>query len=146
MNISIKDKISGKLKTSSILLLGMIAFLSGIFSCTKTPINGNLDGEWEVVEVTPAPPVWDEKTRIFYNFQLHVCQLTFYGYPFTNGNLSYNGETITMDFPYIRTPDEKFVLKQYGIFSNPVSFNVYFENKNRLILSNDETTVVLKKF
>lgn len=114
--------------------------------CQKLPINGNLDGEWEVMEVTPAPPEWDVDTRIFYNFSRHVCQLTVYGYPFTVGNLSYNGETIWLDFPYIETPAEELQLKQYGIYSNPVSFDVYFEGKSRMILKNSESTVVLRKF
>lgn len=137
-----------KLKTIFLIKLYLVSFLAILLSqgCTKTPINGNLDGEWEVIEVIPEPPAVENETRYFYNFSLHVCQLTVYGYPFRSGNLRYDGETMSLDFPYINTPEEELILKQYGIFSNPVTFDVYFENKSRLILSNDESTVVLKKF
>ena len=114
--------------------------------CTKTPINGNLDGEWEVMEVTPEPAEWDADARIFYNFQRYVCQLTFYGGPFTVGNLSYTGDEMSLNFPYIHTPKEISTLRQFGINTNPVTFNVTFENKRRLILYNSEVTIVLRKF
>lgn len=50
-----------------------------IFICQKAPINGNLDGQWEVVEVNPHPEVEILDQRLFYNFYRHVCQLTYYG-------------------------------------------------------------------
>lgn len=124
-------------------------FLAAVLTfsqCTKTPINGHLDGEWEVMEVTPMPPAWDRDIRIFYNFQLHVCQLTEYGYPFTEGNLAYTGDKMTLEFPFVNTPAKELQLKQYGIYTNPITFNVSFENKNRMILSNDDVQIVLRKF
>lgn len=127
----------------SYIYIGILIFL---VSCQKTPINGNLDGEWEVMEVIPSPPDWGKETRLFYNFGHHVCQLTVYGGPFTLGNLAYNGEEMTLEFPFINTPVQELQLKQYGIFSNPVSFNVSFESKTRIILSNEESTVILRKF
>lgn len=126
------------------LLLLMVEFMTG--GCQKLPLNGDLDGEWEVIEVIPSPPANGIDTRYFYNFSRHVCQLTVYGNVFTVGNLVYDEDTMTLDFPYIRTPEEKLTLKQYGIYENPVSFNVYFETKTRLILSNEDVSIILKKF
>lgn len=127
-----------------IALVGI--FLILVSGCTKTPINGNLDGEWEVMEVFPSPPEINLETRYFYNFQLHVCQLTVYGGPFAYGNLSYNGEIMSLDFPYIENESQELMLKQYGIYTNPITFNVEFEGKTRLILSNDDVYIVLRKF
>ena len=131
-----------RIKISTFLFLILICF----FSCQKTDINGDLDGEWEVMSVTPSPPMWDKDERIFYNFGQHVCQLTVYGGPFTEGNMTYNGEEMNLDFPFIDTPSKELQIKQYGIYSNPVSFKVHFESKTRLVLSNDESTVILRKF
>lgn len=115
-------------------------------SCQKRPINGDLDGEWEVIEVYPEPTPASEQTRYFYNFSRNACQLTVYGGPFTLGNLVYQNETITLDFPFVNSESMEITLQQYGIFTNPVSFNVEFEGKKRLILSNEDSYVVLKKF
>lgn len=127
----------------SLLCIFLSVILTG---CQKTPINGDLDGEWEVMEVYPDPPEWDKDLRIFYNFSRSACQLTQYGGPFTLGNLVYEGSTITLKFPFIHTESEELQLKQYGIYSNPVSFEVEFQGKRKLILSNEESTVILKKF
>lgn len=130
----------------NIFLFTGILFAISLSSCQKKPINGWLDGEWEVMEVTPAPPQWDQDLRIFYNFSRTVCQLTVYGGPFTAGNMVYDGEFLYIDFPLIKTPEEELTLKQYGIYSNPVSFKVEFDGKKRLILSNDQSLVILRKF
>ena len=125
-----------------------VVLLISLFSggCQRLAINGDLDGEWEVMEVDPKPPYTSENTRYFYNFSHHVCQLTVYGGVFTSGNLSYHDNTMGLDLPYIKTPEQKLRLKQYGIYTNPVSFNVYFEKKDRLILSNEDVTITLRKF
>ena len=129
------------------LYLGMmIMSVCWLGGCQKAPINGDLDGEWEVVEVTPTPPEAEIENRYFYNFSRHVCQLTVYGGSFTLGNLTYDDETIYLDFPFITTESGMQQLKRYGIYTNPVSFNIKFEGKSRLILWNDDSTVVLKKF
>lgn len=126
-------------------VLGVFFLLLGS-GCQKTPINGDLDGEWEVMEVWHDDIQIERETRLFYNFSRHVCQLTVYGGPFTLGNLAYDRNEIHLYFPYIETPEEELLLRQYGIFSNPVSFNVNFESKSDLILSGDRTTIVLRKF
>ena len=132
------------MKKLVIFLLFISVFI--LAGCQKTPINGDLDGEWEVMEVYPDPPKWDKDLRIFYNFSRNVCQLTVYGGPFTLGNLTYGDDRMELYFPFIHSESQILQLKQYGIFTNPVSFDVYFESKTRMILSNEETTVVLRKF
>lgn len=120
-------------------------FLIFFLSCQKAPINGDLDGQWEVVEVIPEPEniVIDE--RLFYNFSLHVCMLSYYGGTLGYSNLEYNGENISLNFVE-ETPDGDFnALPQYGILSNPVTFSVKFENSHNLILTSNESKVILVK-
>ncbi|MCH5238633.1 MAG: lipocalin-like domain-containing protein [Muribaculaceae bacterium] len=114
-------------------------------SCTKAPINGALDGQWEVVEVSPTPTEIIIDQRLFYNFSLQVCDLTYYGSLFTQGNMVYTGETLWLEFPFVRKEKDIQTLKQYGILTNPVTFNVEFKDKHHLILYNDDSTVELVK-
>ncbi len=110
-----------------ILISAMLA------SCQKSPINGDLDGQWQVMDVQPA-------------FYLHTCQLTYYGDYFTTGNFRHADGKLTLDFPHANSQDKKMILRQYGINTNPVSFTVVRLDKKNLILRDGETTVTLRKF
>lgn len=114
--------------------------------CQKAPINGDLDGQWEVIEVNPEADHIEVDARLFYNFYLHVCQLTYYGGYFLDGDMTFNGETLWIDFPYELNDWQLITLKQYGINENPVVFDVEFPSKNRMILKNEDVVITLKKF
>ena len=118
----------------------------GFQNCTKAPINGDLDGEWEVMEVYPETSGGFEHTRLFYNFSRHVCMLTYYGGPFTDGNMIYDGTSLSLEFPYVITPAQYQKLNRYGIFSNPVTFTVEFHGKKNMVLYNETSRVILRKF
>ena len=116
--------------------------------CRKAPVNGNLDGMWEVNEVVRLGESFVPTGRIFYNFSLDVCQLTYYGAgaTFAFGIIKYHDDNLMIDFPYIEGENAVETLKDYGVFSNPVLFKVSFPDKTHLILSDDETYVYLTKF
>lgn len=124
-------------------ILFVTPFLQG---CQKASINGDLDGQWEVIEISPEVENIEVDERLFYNFYLHVCQLTYYGGYFLDGDMTFNGETLWIDFPYELENKQLITLKQYGINKNPVVFDVEFPSKNRLILKNEDVMIVLKKF
>lgn len=130
-------------KFCTITILFLFVFLGG---CQKAPINGALDGQWEVVEVYPQPEEIIIKERLFYNFSLKVCALTYYGALFMNGNMEYDGETLWLHFPFARTEEQELTLRQYGILSNPVIFNVDFKDSHHLTLWNEDSRVVLVKY
>lgn len=130
---------------SYILILSTLFCLTSFVGCRKAPMNGNLDGQWEVVEVIPAPEKIVIDRRLFFNFQLHVCQLTYYEGFFQDANMIYDGSTLWLEFPFAESPSHLAGLQQYGIYSNPVIFNVEFPKKDQMILSNEESIVLLKK-
>ena len=113
-------------------------------TCQKAPINGDLDGQWQVIQVDPDPQVQFPE-RLYYNFSLHVCSLSYYGGYFQSANMIYEDDKISLDFPYPNATVGFLTLSLYGINSNPVTFNVHFENHNRMILYNNESTVVLQR-
>ena len=77
---------------------------------------------------------------------MHVCSLSYFGGIFTEGNLKYEGNELWMQFPHIVTITNIEILKDYGIFSNPVTFSVEYIDKNKLILKDGDEIVTLRKF
>ena len=135
-----------KKPVTNLLTALLIAFVPAIAGCQKAPINGNLDGQWQITETNPYPSDIIISGKLYYNFSLHICMLTYYDGWFMSGNMVYDGKRLSLEFPYADTEEEMAILKQYGIFSNPVTFEVNFPNKRTLILSNEESTVWLTKF
>lgn len=130
------------------IILPLLCLLASSFftGCQKSPINGHLDGMWQVMEVDPKPQQEIIRDRLYYNFSLHVCTLSYYGGGLTVGNLTYDGDRITMDFPAAQGPETRLKMRQYGIYTNPVTFDVVYLDKNKLIIENPYATVELRKF
>lgn len=115
--------------------------------CTKDSINGYLDGRWQILDIEKNGIIHEVKNQqLYYNFYMHVCSLSGYGYYFTDGNMNYNGETLYLDFPYAKTEANLEKLKQYGIYSNPVIFNVEHIDSKKLIIKEGDITITLRKF
>ncbi len=123
----------------------LLCLISG---CQKSPINGDLDGQWQICEVSPASPEEILKGKLYYCFYMHTCQLTSPGYTIARGNFTFNGETISIDFP---TDGEDIVtaipsIHQYGIYSNPVTFNIVHLDSKKLVIENSDATITLRKY
>lgn len=133
-----------KFKAQILLLLLVITATLG--GCQKSPINGDLDGQWQVMQVEPQPPIVFEQ-RMYYCISLHVCQLSIYDEGvLATGNLNYSGDTLTLDFRDFGTEHKDDLLRQFGINENPIVFKVEFPDKNKLILRSDDTVVTLRRF
>jgi hypothetical protein len=51
--------------------------LSTVFSCDKLPMNGDLDGMWQLMSVEMDGEVSDVKSRKrYWSFQLHLVQFS----------------------------------------------------------------------
>lgn len=115
--------------------------------CQKAPINGDLDGQWQVMTVEPEAPETIITERMYYCFSLHTCQLSMYGSGiWASGNIVFNNNLLTLDFPDANSDLNIARLKQYGIYSNPVTFTIEHLDKNKLILRDGEVTISLRKF
>lgn len=124
-----------------------IIFILTSLSCTKRPINGLLDGRWQIMEIEDKGEVsYVKDNKLYYNFSLHVCSLTGYGYVLTNGNLKYENNTIWLDFPYGHTEEMRLKLQGYGIYKNPVTMEVEYLDRKKLILKEDDVVITLRRF
>ena len=123
----------------------IMLILSG---CQKSPINGDLDGQWQVMEVAPKAPEIIVDQRLYMCFSLHTVQLTYYGDgPWTSGNiLKFDDNELVLEFPYADSDRSVALLRQYGIYSNPVTFSIEHLDSKKLILRDGATVVTLRKF
>ncbi len=131
----------------SILIISLLTLFITT-GCPKHPINGDLDGQWQVMEVTPEPSEVVILERLYYCFSLHTTQLTSYGTgPWLSGNiLKFDDHQLVLDFPYATSALSKARLKQYGIYNNPVTFTIEHLDKKKLILRDGDVVVTLRKF
>lgn len=85
------------------VLLAMVLAASG---CRKWSHNGDLDGQWQVMEVKYSgnPVEFPEGERFYYDFYLNTFQLGFTDMRPTwlRGNMKYVGNKLLLDFPYIK--------------------------------------------
>lgn len=123
-------------------------FAAILFGCQKSSINGHLDGRWQIVEIATETETTDVLSQqLYYNFYLHVCDLSYYGGVLTAGNLFYDNSTIILDFPYINSEEGDMKLERYGIYSNPVEFHVeHLDRKNLIMTEGDTIRITLRKF
>lgn len=128
-----------------VVVMSVVLSITSMESCQKAPINGDLDGQWQVASVTPRPSQIIVNERLYYNFGMHVCMLTYYEGWFLSANMEYDGKTMRLDFPYASSEEDYIILRQYGITENPVAFNLRFEGSHRLVLWNDDTEITLIK-
>ncbi|MDE6096993.1 MAG: lipocalin-like domain-containing protein [Muribaculaceae bacterium] len=135
------------LKSQSLLWTVLLCLSACVAGCQKSPINGDLDGQWQVMSVDPEPSDKVISDRIYYCFYLHTCQLSIYDIGiWTAGNMTYDGENLTLDFPNANSSESVSKLKHYGIYTNPVTFNIEYLDNKKLVLRNGETVVTLRKF
>lgn len=127
--------------------LSLVLSLLTAVCCQKAPINGHLDGRWQIMEIEHQEKVENiADSQFYYNFYLHVCNLSYYGGVLSEANFIYKDNLIYLDFPYVETPEGLYNLTKYGIYSNPVEFEVMYLDKKKLIMRNDESLITLRKF
>lgn len=123
--------------------------------CSKASHNGNLDGQWQVMEVTAGqelltPP---EGERFYYMFYLHTFQLGFtdrrpYGLV---GNMSYDKNNLALDFPLIREGkvDQTWIrrMRYWGLpETGDAVLKIREIDSSRLVMERDSITIVCRKF
>lgn len=131
-----------------IALVLLVAFI--LTSCSKMPINGDLDGAWQVmymevdgVEVKPA----EGAPSCFIYIQRHVVQLARPGVVAT-GNMYYDHkDKLSFDFPYsVDNETERAQLSYYGIYSKDITYKIIELTRKRLVIESERTRLECRKF
>lgn len=128
-------------------------------SCSKEPINGNVEGHWQLLEfTTKADNQVHPCERIYYSIQLWVVEVAEkqgpqkltsfrgrYQYDETNHTIEM-AEMSTYDTPENSRPAETWELEPYGMNNVNTTFKVINSDKKDMTLESDYAILRFKKF
>lgn len=134
------------------MLLALLLLTVGS-GCRRTSHNGDLDGNWRVkaITVTSTGTTEDLGDNYFIAINLELMQLRAPGMSQTQattvtGVMDYDEDAgrLTVDFPKNdRKGDQN--LERFGIYSNPVTFQVSVSSRN-LVLKSPESVIECRRF
>lgn len=137
---------------SNIILcaVAMVLSLFTLCACRKAPINGQLDGQWQImnVELTADGSNITSPTRSYIDINLHVVNLRNIRGALIAGNLSYDKDAsrLTLDFPYNAEGDAFLLLREWGIYQTPVTLEIIKLDGSQLVLRSPETIITCRRF
>lgn len=136
------------MKPSRILAPAIAAItIAATSACREAPINGHLDGQWQIMSVEYSDGQTLAPDRYYFCFYRHTANLTHYGETHLGANISYTPESksLIIDIP---APNEW--LGGWGINRHsPTSldFQIVSLSRKHLIMTLDSTaTFTLRKF
>lgn len=133
--------------------LAIIILAAG--GCRKMPINGKLDGQWQIMKIENLQDGSDVTSvyRSYIDISLHVVNLRNVSLDESagsviSGNMKYDkgGNTLYMDFPYNTEGSKLDQLQLWGIYSNPVTFDIVKLDGKQLILKSPETLITCRRY
>jgi len=149
------------MKASFLYIIAIFFSLIGISSCDKMPMNGDLDGMWQLMSEETADTTIDMKsTRHYISFQLHTAQFSslsnahcFYSRFIHQGNtlqfvsISTNSTNATADDDNVLVSSDNIQqLHPWGIYELDPTFIVLTLNPHTLILESSHSRLQFRKF
>lgn len=122
-----------------LLILWSLILLTG---CGKLPINGDLDGQWQILEIRYADGRIETPERAYYCVQLHTITLRQVNGPNQTGNMVYEGDQLSLDMPLSDASD----LRVFGLDDTKETFTVTELSSSRLVLTSDYARISFRKF
>jgi hypothetical protein len=131
--------------------LFIISIIFMLAACDKLPMNGNLDGMWQLIAIqdNTTSNISDVKSsRLYYSFQLHLVQLN-------NGeayaHFSHRNDSIVMyDWFKGNLNNDKItdptVLNKFGLYELRDSFRVEVLTSEKMQLRSRKATLSFRKF
>lgn len=129
-----------------------LLLLLGINSCDKAPINGKLDGRWQLMSIEYADKSIKECHRIYYSIQLHLVEISDKGGKGGTfiGRFSYKDDEVTMSEFRRRGQEEELAtlaeLQTFGISLPHTNFKVEKATGEKLVLKSDYARLTFRKF
>ena len=148
------------------LVLSLTLLLPLGFSCEKNPENGDLDGQWQLMELRAktdlSKPDYDsivnkKDERIYWSFQLNLLMIRYIGVPGMNdfiARFDYGHDKLNIAPTYVhyRERDSLLedsstrILEPVGISGNGEKFQIKKLNSKSMILSNSVKQLSFRKF
>lgn len=136
----------------NLILTALVAIMSLLLlgACRKAPINGKLDGQWQImnIELTADGSDATPSVRSYIDINLHVVNLRNINQNLVAGNLSYDKDAskLTLDFPYNTEGDALLFLREWGIYQTPVTLDIVKLDGKQLVLRSPETIITCRRF
>lgn len=134
----------------AIFVTSVIAAAFAMTGCRSMSHNGRLDGFWKIVTIenTATGEVTPANSEYYYSFYRDVMNLKdTKSVKNITGKFNYHkgDDKITIEYPYIES-DQMYELEPYGIYENPVTFEILKLTGSELVLKSDHSIVSCIKF
>nr|WP_293713948.1 lipocalin-like domain-containing protein [uncultured Parabacteroides sp.] len=117
----------------------LILFIS---ACGKMPINGDLDGRWQIMKIEYASGEEETPERAYYSVALHTINLMQVGVSNQTGNMEYTGDSLFVTMPISTVED----LLPFGMNGTEQRFGVKELTSKHLVLQSDYARLEFRKF
>ena len=113
-----------------------------VSSCGKMPINGDLDGRWQIMKIAYASGEEENPERAYYSVALHTINLMKVGVTSQTGNMEYTGDSLFVVMPISKVED----LLPFGMNGTEQRFGVKELTSKHLVLQSDYARLEFRKF
>lgn len=113
-----------------------------ISACGKMPINGDLDGRWQIMKIEYASGEEETPERAYYSMALHTINLMQVGVTKQTGNMEYTGDSLFVTMPISTVED----LLPFGMNGTEQRFGVKELSSKHLVLQSDYARLEFRKF
>ena len=111
-------------------------------ACGKMPINGDLDGRWQIMKIKYASGEEETPERAYYSVALHTINLMQVGVTSQTGNMEYTGDSLFVEMPISKIED----LLPFGMNGTEQRFGVKELTSKQLVLQSDYARLEFRKF
>ena len=113
-----------------------------VSACGKTPINGDLDGRWQILKIEYTSGEEETPERAYYSVALHTINLMQVGVTSQTGNMEYTGDSLFVEMPVSKIED----LLPFGMNDTKQRFGVKELTSKHLVLQSDYARLEFRKF
>ena len=113
-----------------------------VSACGKTPINGDLDGRWQIMKIEYASGEEETPERAYYSVALHTINLMQVGVTSQTGNMEYTGDSLFVEMPISKIEN----LLPFGMNDTKQRFGVKELTSKHLVLQSDYARLEFRKF
>ena len=111
-------------------------------ACGKMPINGDLDGRWQIMKIAYASGEEEAPERAYYSVALHTINLMKVDVTSQTGNMEYTGDSLFVVMPVSKVED----LLPFGMNGTEQRFGVKELTSKYLVLQSDYARLEFRKF
>lgn len=123
-------------------VLMIVVILTQLIACSKLPINGKLDGRWQIMQIEYKDGREEHPERAYYSVSLHTINVMQVNGQGQTGNMEYTNDSLFVTMP-VSTVDE---LRVFGMNDTEQRFAVKELTASRLVLESGYARISFRKF